>query len=75
MDRCFTLPCECLAINVQFTQEKGEAKYMQDHDSQISNAHITLSHQTEPSNTICICNISVINFPQGNFSIVHEQIL
>ena len=74
-DKCFTLPCEYLTTNVQDKQQKGEAKYMQYDKSQIPNAHITPSHQTEPSNTICICNKSMTNFPHGNCSIGNEQLL
>ena len=51
-DKCFTLPCECLTSNVQDKQQKGKAKCMQYDKSQIPNAHITPSHQTEQSNTI-----------------------
>ena len=51
-DKCFTLPCECLTSNVQDKQQKGKPKFMQYHNSQIPNAHITPSHQTEQSNTI-----------------------
>ena len=51
-DKCFTLPCECLTSNVQDKQQKGKAKFMQYDNSQIPNAHITPSYQTEQSNTI-----------------------
>ena len=39
-DKCFTLPCECLTLNVQDKQQNGEAKFMQYDNSQIPNAHI-----------------------------------